>query len=159
MLRSLYQAMLRDDRQRKTQQSTRRIRRFIPTFDALEQRDVPAVVAVFAHNTLTVFGDNLANAIDVSRDAAGTILVNGGAVAVRGGVPTVANTALISMFGRGGNDTIALDESNGALPRALLFGGAGNDVPHLPAVRATGRDRGADDDGGDAGRPRRSSNT
>ena len=32
------------------------------------------------------------------------------------------------MFGQGGNDTITLDESNGALPAAQLFGGAGNDV-------------------------------
>jgi len=32
------------------------------------------------------------------------------------------------VFGQGGNDTITLDESNGALPAAQLFGGAGNDV-------------------------------
>jgi Ca2+-binding RTX toxin-like protein len=32
------------------------------------------------------------------------------------------------VFGQAGNDTITLDESNGALPRANLFGGAGNDT-------------------------------
>ena len=32
------------------------------------------------------------------------------------------------MFGQDGNDTIALDETNGALPAAELFGGAGNDT-------------------------------
>ena len=42
--------------------------------------------------------------------------------------PTVANTTKIQAFGQAGNDTIALDEANGALPAADLFGGAGNDM-------------------------------
>ncbi len=54
--------------------------------------------------------------------------MNGGAVAIDGGQPTVANTALIQVFGQGGDDTITLDETNGALPPAQLFGGAGNDT-------------------------------
>src|SRR5215831_8726901 len=77
---------------------------------------------------LSVFGDNNDNTIVTSRDAAGRILINGGAVTVDGGQPTVANTATIVEFGQGGNDTIALDETNGALPSAQLFGGAGNDT-------------------------------
>jgi Ca2+-binding RTX toxin-like protein len=77
---------------------------------------------------LTEFGDNLDNSIVTSRNAAGQILVNGGAVTIQGGTPTVANTALIQVFGQGGNDTITLDEANGALPAANLFGGAGNDT-------------------------------
>ncbi|HEY6640751.1 hypothetical protein [Povalibacter sp.] len=77
---------------------------------------------------LSVTGDSLDNAITFSRDAAGKILVNGGAVSTQGGTPTVANTSLIQAFGLGGNDTITLNEANGALPRANLFGGAGNDV-------------------------------
>jgi Ca2+-binding RTX toxin-like protein len=77
---------------------------------------------------LSVFGDNLDDTIVMSRDAAGQILVNGGNVPITGGTPTVANTALIQVFGQGGNDAITLDESNGALPAAQLFGGAGNDV-------------------------------
>ena len=77
---------------------------------------------------LSEFGDELDNTITTSRDAAGRILVNGGAVSVDGGQATVANTATIQVFGQGGNDTITLDESNGALPAAQLFGGAGNDV-------------------------------
>jgi Ca2+-binding RTX toxin-like protein len=89
-----------------------------------------AVTASFlpGAGTLSVFGDNLDNTITTSRNAAGTILVNGGAVAVQGGTPTVANTALIQVFGQGGNDTITLDQANGALPRANLFGGTGNDT-------------------------------
>jgi Ca2+-binding RTX toxin-like protein len=89
-----------------------------------------AVTASFLPNaaTLTVFGDALNNSIVVSRNAAGQILVNGGAVAVVGGTPTVANTALIQVFGQAGNDTITLNEANGALPKANLFGGANNDT-------------------------------
>src|SRR6266536_1298471 len=77
---------------------------------------------------LSVFGDGLDNNITINRNAAGNILINGGAVAIQGGTATVANTRLIQVFGQGGNDTITLDEANGALPRAQLFGGAGNDV-------------------------------
>ena len=77
---------------------------------------------------LSVFGDAGDNSIVASRDAAGKILINGGAVGILGGTPTVANTSTIQMFGLGGNDTLALNEANGALPHALLFGGAGNDV-------------------------------
>src|SRR5215203_1355063 len=77
---------------------------------------------------LSTLGDSLNNNITVSRDVAGKLLVNGGAVPVVGGTPTVANTSLIQVFGQGGNDTITLNEANGALPRANLFGGAGDDT-------------------------------
>src|SRR5262249_7251319 len=77
---------------------------------------------------LAVFGDQIDNDTVISRDPAGLILINGGAVPIVGGSPTVANTTAIMVFGQGGNDTIALDESNGPLPPAELFGGAGNDT-------------------------------
>ncbi len=77
---------------------------------------------------LSVFDDNPNNTITVSRDPAGTILINGGAVTVIGGTATVANTSLIQVFGTGGDDMLSLDETNGALPAAQLFGGAGNDT-------------------------------
>jgi Ca2+-binding RTX toxin-like protein len=77
---------------------------------------------------LTIIGDALDNVIEVSRNAAGNLLVNGGAVVIYGGTPTVANTALIRIFGRDGNDQLSLNEANGALPRANLFGEAGNDT-------------------------------
>jgi Ca2+-binding RTX toxin-like protein len=82
----------------------------------------------FFGGTLSAFGNGSANTLALSRDAAGKILINGGAVAVLGGSPTVATTSLITAFGLGGNDAIALDEANGALPKADLFGGAGNDT-------------------------------
>src|SRR3954452_1064232 len=87
-----------------------------------------ATTATFNNGVLTVLGDNAANTIVVSRDAAGRILVNGGAIAVIGGTPTVANTTRVQVFGQGGNDVLTLSEANGALPAANLFGGAGNDV-------------------------------
>ena len=87
-----------------------------------------AVTASFSAGVLNVSGDSLNNTITVSRNAAGQILVNGGAVVVTGGTPTVAKTATIKVFGLGGNDTITLSETNGALPVANLFGGSGNDV-------------------------------
>ena len=93
----------------------------------------PANAAVTASfnpggGVVTVFGDSLNNSITISRDAAGKILVNNGAVAVAGGTPTVANTSLIQVFGQAGNDTLTLDQASGALPAANLFGGAQNDT-------------------------------
>jgi Ca2+-binding RTX toxin-like protein len=104
--------------------------RFVPTFEPLDERILPAITASFSAGAgvLTVSGDAGNNTVVVSRDAAGRILVNGGAVAILGGAPTVANTRLIQVFGQAGNDTISLDEANGALPAANLFGGAGNDT-------------------------------
>jgi Ca2+-binding RTX toxin-like protein len=89
-----------------------------------------SIKASFSPSTrlLSVVGDDLNDSITVSRDAAGRILINGGVVSITGGPATVGNTAMIQVFGQGGNDTITLDESNGALPAAQLFGGAGNDV-------------------------------
>src|SRR5215813_446098 len=106
-----------------------------------------ALSATFSPNTgvLTEFGDSLDNPITTSRDAAGQILVNGGAVSIGGGQPTVANTAVIQAFGQGGNDAITLDEANGALPSALLFGGDGNDT----LTGASGADQLSGDSGDD----------
>jgi Ca2+-binding RTX toxin-like protein len=87
-----------------------------------------ATTATFSGGVLTVTGDSADNSIVISRDTAGRILVNGGAVAVIGGTPTVANTSSIRVFGLGDNDTITLSEVNGPLPSANLFGGAGNDI-------------------------------
>jgi Ca2+-binding RTX toxin-like protein len=102
----------------------------VPVLEPLGERILPSVTASFAAGAgvLPVLGDNLDNNIVVGRDVAGHILVNGGAVSVAGGAPTVANTRLIQVFGQAGNDTIALDETNGALPSANLFGGDGNDI-------------------------------
>jgi Ca2+-binding RTX toxin-like protein len=81
-----------------------------------------------ASSLLTVSGTNAANTIEISRNAAGQLLVNNGASPIVGGTPTVANTALITVYGQGGDDVITLNQANGALPAANLFGGAGNDT-------------------------------
>jgi Ca2+-binding RTX toxin-like protein len=82
-----------------------------------------------AAGVLTVIGDTRQkNNITVSRDQAGNLLLNNGAIPVTGGRPTVANTRLIQVFGRDNGDTITMDEANGALPAAQLFGGGGNDT-------------------------------
>jgi Ca2+-binding RTX toxin-like protein len=115
---------------------SRAISRPALSVEALETREVPAVVAqYFPANggTLSVFGDSQDNVITVGRNGAGAITVNGGAVVINGagvknGAPTVSNTAVIQIFGQSGNDQIRLDETNGALPVAHMFGGSGNDV-------------------------------
>src|SRR5262249_35094653 len=96
----------------------------------LKGRGPMAIKATFIPGSglLSVLGDSLDALITVSRNAAGMILINGGAVPVLGGPATVANTTLIQVFGQAGNDTITVDESNGALPAAQLFGGNGNDT-------------------------------
>src|SRR2546423_5326971 len=100
------------------------------SFESLEQRQMLSVTAAFIPGAgiLAVFGDANNNSIVVSRDAAGKPLLNVGTVNVLGGTPTVANTSLIEIFGLAGDDNLSLNEANGALPRALLFGDGGNDV-------------------------------
>jgi len=118
-------------RWRKNVASTRKRRSAsrVMGFEQLGARLTPAVNAFFTAGTgtLAILGDNLDNTIAVSRNAAGTLLVNGGAVNIVGGTPTVSNTTKIQIFGLGGHDTLSLDETNGALPAANIFGGAGND--------------------------------
>ncbi|MDB6058696.1 MAG: Alkaline phosphatase, partial [Verrucomicrobiales bacterium] len=89
---------------------------------------VPTITAVFSNGVVTVTGDNHDNTLIVSRDVAGNILVNGGTVAVTGGAPTVNNTTLIRILGLGGNDVLTVDDANGRMPSANLFGGDGDDI-------------------------------
>lgn len=133
MFRSLLQALLEGRRRRLARQprvSSGSVRTGFAECESLEVRALLSASAIFSstNGILTVTGDAQNNSLIVSRNAAGTLLVNGGAVAVIGGTPTVANVSLIQVFGLGGNDTLTLDEANGALPRANLFGGDGNDT-------------------------------
>jgi Ca2+-binding RTX toxin-like protein len=106
-------------------------RRFLPQVEPLDERVLPAVTATFsaAAGQLRIVGDELDNTVVVSRDAAGTILVNGGAIAIQGDPgATVANTRQIFINGGAGNDNLSLDETNGPMPAASIFGGPGNDT-------------------------------
>ena len=77
---------------------------------------------------LTITGDNGDNALTAGRDAAGNILVNGGAIPIKGGVPTVANTSRIRILGLNGKDILFIDDSSGPMPAADLIGGDGGDT-------------------------------
>jgi len=104
-----------------------------------------AITGIFnpTDGVLTALGDALDDTITASRDAAGKIFINGGAVPIIGGTPTVANTATIQLFGQDGNDTITLNEANGALPAADLFGDGGR-TGQLPHVGDRAVERAAD---------------
>ena len=56
-----------------------------PRLEQLAERITPAINATFSAGILTVTGDNLDNTIEISRDAGGKLLVNGGAVKIKGG--------------------------------------------------------------------------
>src|SRR3954471_15552812 len=91
--------------------------------------NAPTLSAVFANGILTIIGDDRDNALTAARDIAGTILVFivGNPRTVAGGLRTVGNTSLIRMLGLNGNDVLLIDDSNGAMPSANLFGGEGDD--------------------------------
>jgi len=114
-------------RRRRNTRKSRSLRR-ISTIEQLGERITPTVNAFSLGGVLTVIGDNADNTIEVSRNVAGDLLVNGGAVRIFGGTPTAANTSQIQIFGLGGNDQLSLNETNGTLPRASLYGGSGNDT-------------------------------
>lgn len=103
-----------------------------------------------AYRYLFILAGGDDDVVNVSREPDGTILINNGDVTISGGTPTASNTDFIYAVGFDGNDQITLDEHNGALPRAYLFGG-GNDL----LIGGSGRDYlsgGADNDllrGGD----------
>jgi Ca2+-binding RTX toxin-like protein len=90
-----------------------------------------AVSAHFSngHGVLSVVGDDTGNQIVVGRDTGGAIsvVVNGEEIHIKGAKPTVANVNLIALTGGAGDDTLIIDETNGAMPTAELSGGAGND--------------------------------
>ena len=90
--------------------------------------EVVSITAVLAGGVLTITGDDHDNTLIASRDVGGTILVNGGAVPVTGGVPTVANTTLVRILGLGGNDVLLVDDSNGPMPPSNQLGGEGDDT-------------------------------
>jgi Ca2+-binding RTX toxin-like protein len=92
--------------------------------------NLPFISAVFSGGILTAIGDNQDNVIAARRDAAGALQVsiNGNAIPISGGVPTIANTTLIRLLGLNGNDTLLIDDSAGPMPSGNLLGGEGDDI-------------------------------
>jgi len=73
---------------------------------------------------LFVSGGDGDNNLTISRDIGGHLLLNGETI---DGDPTIANTDLIRINAGDGNDVITLNETDGVLPAAEVFGGDGND--------------------------------
>lgn len=86
------------------------------------------ISASFTSGVLTVTSDVSSDVVVISRNVAGTILVNGGAVAISGGTPTVGNTTEIIGTGDAGADSFSIDETNGDLPPVNFSGGGGEDT-------------------------------
>lgn len=114
---------------------------FAPKFDTLEAREVPAVLAAFNTDALTVLGDGAANNLVVAADASGNLTVtnNGAAVQITtiAGVANKANLKNVTVDAAGGNDSIVIDRSVNVLDSAgklmasangTLIGGSGNDT-------------------------------
>src|SRR5262245_35602609 len=99
-------------------------RRFVPTCERLSDRIAPAVAV--ARSSLVLTGNNHANPFVVSRTPGGTVLVNNHTVPTPAGALKVAWIAKIVANGKGGDDTITLDETKGPLKKAVLRGGDGN---------------------------------
>jgi Ca2+-binding RTX toxin-like protein len=89
-----------------------------------------AITAFFSDqfNTLAVLGDGGNNNITVGRNTAGDLLINDGAVRILGGRASVNSASRVVVLGFGGDDTIKIDNTNGTMPTASLFGGDGNDT-------------------------------
>lgn len=124
---------------------------FAPKMDALEAREVPAVLATFNTDLLTVLGDGAANNIVVSADASGNLQVtnNGTAVAITSIAGSADKSALrtVTVDARGGNDSIVIDRSVNVLDSAgrlmasangVLNGGGGNDTIRVLSGGFTG---------------------
>jgi Ca2+-binding RTX toxin-like protein len=80
-----------------------------------------------ATGVLSVHGTADADTFVVSVKSSGAIVVNGGAIPIQGGTPTLANTVRIALHGRGGDDQLVVDPS-ASLPGARIVGGKGDDV-------------------------------
>lgn len=102
-----------------------------PSVEQLEDRVTPAVTATFVAGVLVVVGDAADNNIVVSAADNGALQVteDGATVPIRAFFrrPVLANTALVVVFGQGGDDAIAADPSLGTVP-AAFYGGPGNDT-------------------------------
>lgn len=107
-----------------------------------------SIIGKFQSNLHRLFftGNDADNSITVSRDLGGHLFGNDGALAISPDDATVANTDLIRVNGGDGNDVIALDETNGPLPAAKLFGGDGNDT----LTGGSGGDQFSGQDGSDS---------
>ena len=86
-----------------------------------------AIKATWSNGVLQVIGTPADDRIEVMADSAG-IRVNGGGVAIAGGVPTASNTVLIDIDAGAGNDRVSLEGVAMAQIESRVFGHEGNDL-------------------------------
>ncbi len=91
------------------------------------QAQSSVIVAHWDDGVLQIDGSAAADVIRVGQRN-NLIMVNDGEVAISGGVATTFNTTSIRVDAGDGNDRVSLNEFNGALPKAVLLGGSGNDL-------------------------------
>ncbi len=98
-------------------------------FEQFEKRLTPAVQAFFAGGVLVVVGDADANEITVAAVNGNLeVTTDGNLVQIESEVPpTLAQTQAVAVFGQGGNDSITIDASLGAV-LAVLYGGDDDDT-------------------------------
>lgn len=85
------------------------------------------VTAIWNDGVLYVYGSPGDDNLNIS-SMHGQIEVNGGMTHVVGGTASLDNTSSIVVDAFGGDDHVSLNEFGGALPRAILLGGSGNDL-------------------------------
>ena len=83
-----------------------------------------AIKATWSNGVLQVIGTPADDRIEVMADSAG-IRVNGGSVAIAGGVPTASNTVLIDIDAGAGNDRVSLEGVAMAQIESRVFGHEG----------------------------------
>ncbi|MFO1005158.1 MAG: calcium-binding protein [Planctomycetaceae bacterium] len=86
----------------------------------------PSATFTFANNSLTVLGSSQDDTITVRNDA-GIIKIDANGSVIDTGIAAASVTS-VSVSGLGGNDTLKLDASLGALVAGTLLGGEGNDT-------------------------------
>jgi len=82
----------------------------------------------FGGGVLTINGNNNNETITVSRSTTGVIKINGANFLVNGSPLKVSQVSRIVVDGKGGDDTITIDDANGVMPKATLKGNVGNDI-------------------------------
>jgi Ca2+-binding RTX toxin-like protein len=80
------------------------------------------------HNTLTIKGDNTNNLITLGRNASGDLTLNDSVLHLPRSRQSDDSSLQIVIKGKGGDDTLKIDTSRGAINNVSIFGGDGNDT-------------------------------
>jgi len=118
--------------------SVSRRRRFIPVFDHLEQRTVPAgdILANVSHGVLNLYGDAEANQISITSDTKHNVTVTSLDDTTINGLDTVTfkNIQGLTVFLREGDDVLDISDASFAKP-VNIYMGADNDTLSMDNVK------------------------